>query len=80
MINSLQDITPPSSLTFGNGSSLSWKNGKLEFNGVIDESAEAFFKFLKLMIDDYIQQELLKKFSNLDYLEVMSEKKEKDNG
>jgi len=64
---------PPSSLVFGNGSSISWEKGKLEFKGEMEESAKAFFEFLKPYLDSYLQ--LHAPYNNLDYLAWLYERK-----
>lgn len=37
---------------------LTWENGKIEFIGECDKSAKALFDFLRIYIDDYIEDKI----------------------
>lgn len=64
---------PSTSLIFGNGASLNWDKGKLEFKGDMNESAIAFLEYLKPYVDAYIKENA--PFGNLEYLEWLYNKK-----
>lgn len=40
---------------------LSWEDGQLSFSGDAEESAKAFFQFLKPYVDEYIARAMAKK-------------------